>query len=84
MKKLLTIIGLVGVVSCASNPPPAVDRVIYKTTPLSLPSRPTLDTWTASDMSCLSTEMKQKILNRDRARKAYSEELEIIIKSTQK
>lgn len=85
MKKLIIISLLaIGVVSCASTPPTPVERVIYKTTPFQLPSAPTLPTWKASDMSCLSVEMKQKILNRDKARKGYIEELQTIIKSTQK
>lgn len=81
MKKLLILL-MIGLVGCAAQPP--VEKVVYVTTPLELPGRPTLPTWKAADMQCLSTEMKQKILDRDTLRKNYSEQLEAIIKSTHK
>lgn len=85
MKRLIISILLIGVVSCTSNPPPTpAEKVIYVTTPLQLPNAPILPTWKASDMQCLSTEMKKKILTRDKAREQYIEELTTVIKSTQK
>lgn len=84
MKRLIIPILLFGVVSCASTPPTPVEKVIYVTTPLSLPTAPTLDTWKAADMQCLSTDLKKKILNRDRARENYIQELQTVIRSTQK
>jgi hypothetical protein len=66
---------------CASTP---VEKLIYVTAPLTLPGRPTLPTFSASNVECLSTETKQKILTRDRMRKDYSIELETIIQSTNK
>lgn len=65
--------------SCATQP---VDRVIYKTTPLSLPTAPLLPTWKSVDMQCLPIDIKQKMLERDRLRREYIEQLQIIIKST--
>lgn len=85
MKNIIVCLVLVGLIGCSAfKEKPPVEKVVYVTTPLQLPSRPTLPTWTASDMQCLSTEMKQKILDRDRLRKEYTDELEVIIKSTQK
>lgn len=59
-------------------------RAVYITTPLYLPDRPELPTWSGEDMECLSEEMKDKIRERDLSRKHYAEQLETIIKSTQK
>lgn len=83
MNKIALLVIAMSLLGCASSLPP-VEKVIYVTTPLSLPNKPALPTWTSADMQCLSTDMKQKILERDRVRKSYSEELEVIIKSTSK
>lgn len=63
---------------------PAVEKVVYVTTPLSLPERPILPTWKGSDMICLTPEMAVKVRERDLLRKQYAEKLETIIKATQK
>jgi hypothetical protein len=59
-----------------------VDKLVYVTTPLYAPARPTLPTWKGDDMECLSDEMKDKIRDRDLLRKQYAEQLETIINST--
>ena len=59
-----------------------VEKVVYVTTPLSQPARPSLPTWTGKDMECLAPDIKQKIRERDTLRREYAERLEVIIKST--
>lgn len=59
-----------------------LEKIVYVTTPLYVPERPVLPTWTGDDMSCLSEEMKDKIRDRDQMRKFYAEQLEVIINST--
>jgi hypothetical protein len=85
--KIATMISLALIGSACSIQTPeikTVDKIIYKTTPLTLPNRPVLPTWTGNDMECLSEEMKQKIRDRDTNRREYSEQLETIIQSTWK
>jgi len=65
-----------------TEPPTPTERIIYKTVPLVLPNRPILPTFGAKDVVCISKEIKEKIIERDRLRKQYSEQLEIIIMST--
>lgn len=79
---IVILLAAIGTMSCATTQPP-VEKVIYTTTPLELPGRPTLPTWSASDVSCLSPELKQKMVDRERLRKEYINQLETIIKSTQ-
>jgi len=85
MKKFIIIsLVAVGIISCASNPPPPPsEKVVYVTTPLSVPLPPVLPTWKAIDMQCVSTDIKQKILARDRIRQNYIEQLTTVIQSTQ-
>jgi hypothetical protein len=61
---------------------PPVEQLVYIATPLPLPSRPILPTWTGADMQCLSEETKDKVRSRDLLRKQYAELLEEIIKTT--
>jgi hypothetical protein len=63
---------------------PPVEKIMYVTTPLSLPPRPTLPTWKMSELECVKPEVKEKIKERDLKRRQYAEELEVVIKSTQK
>lgn len=62
--------------------PTPVENVIYKTVVLSLPERPTLPIFSAKDVECISVETKQKLIDRDRLRRDYSEQLEAVILST--
>ncbi len=84
MKKYIIIATLV-LSGCSLSPSkPSVDKLVYVSTPLYAPARPKLPTWGYDDISCLSQEMIQKILDRDTLRKEYIEQLEVIIKETQK
>lgn len=86
MNKLILLAGLsVLAIGCTKDipPPQPVERLVYVTVPLQAPNKPKLPTWKAKDMSCLSSEMKEKILERDRLRDEFTEELITIIKSTQ-
>jgi hypothetical protein len=82
MKYILLIATLL-VTGCVAVPPtPPVEKLVYVSTPLSLPERPTLPTWGYEDIECLSPEMIQKLVDRDIARVNYIEKLETIIRST--
>lgn len=73
----LIMIGSLNLLGCAQQP------VIYVTQPLWKPARPVLPTLTKLDVQCLSKEAFFKLFNRDRLRREYAEELEVIIESTQ-
>lgn len=78
MKYLIASITLSLLVACSNNPP----LITYKPIPLYAPPKPTLPTWSASDMQCLPIPIKQKILDRDISRKNYQDQLILIINST--
>jgi PBP1b-binding outer membrane lipoprotein LpoB len=81
------LIGTLLLSGCAifePKPPTTVEKLIYVTVPLTLPERPTLPTFGAKDITCISPEIKQKLLDRDRLRSEYAKELETIILSTTK
>jgi hypothetical protein len=83
MKLFLIICSALILSSCGLiKEKPPVEKLVYVTTPLPLPSRPILPTWSGSDMQCLSDETKVKVRNRDLFRKQYAEMLEEIIKTT--
>jgi hypothetical protein len=68
---------------CATQPLPPVDRVVYKTTPIYGPDRPTLPTLGAHDLDCLPKSVLKTLAERDTLRREYAEKLEIVIKLTQ-
>ena len=80
MNKFLLVFCVLFMVACTAVP--TADKIIYVTTPLQLPSRPTLPTWTSNDMECLTVDVKQKMLERERLRKNYIEQLEAVIQTT--
>lgn len=59
-------------------------RVVYVSTPLSLPDKPELPRMSSDSLSCVSDDVKWALLKRDVIIKNYISELETIIKSTQK
>lgn len=73
-KKLLMIISL-AISGCAAKP-------VYLPVPLNLPPKPEIQKITASEVSCLSSETKNKLIQRDRMIKQYIKELESVIEST--
>ncbi|MBL4797629.1 MAG: hypothetical protein JKY50_09455 [Oleispira sp.] len=74
----LIIIGSVAqLVGCAQQPVQYVTKSLWK------PERPVLPALTEADVQCLSKEAFFKLVNRDRLRREYAEELEVIIESTQ-
>lgn len=83
MKGFAMLLGMLlsGCVTLSDKP---IDNLMYVPVPLSMPDRPTLPTFGAKDIACLSIETKQKLLERDRMRSNYSVELETIIRSTNK
>jgi hypothetical protein len=80
--KIIICCVLLGLIGCSTTVPTPVETIIYKTTPLTLPSKPKLPVWTSSDMQCLSIDIQQKMLERDRLRKEYTEKLEAVILTT--
>ena len=77
---LAPIILLSGCALFQSTPP--VEKVVYVNTPLTIPPRPILPTFTYSDIQCVNEDVIKKIADRDLIRKQYSEQLEAIINST--
>jgi hypothetical protein len=84
MKKIILLLSLVLLSGCAFlEEKPPVEKIVYLTNPLQLPTRPTLPTLKGADVSCLAPEVKKTLQERDRLRREYAEELEAIIKTTQ-
>jgi hypothetical protein len=64
---------------CATKP---VERTVYVTTPLHLPTKPELPRMSSDSLSCVSDETKWALLKRDVLIKNYISDLETIITST--
>lgn len=62
---------------CATPP-----DVGYVTQPLPLPARPVLPRLTATDLACLPDDAYRRLVERERLRREYAEELEAIIRAT--
>ena len=75
--KLAAAITLLAVTStgCAT-------RTEYQLAPLPLPPRPELPTIAADDLACLSDRTYDALAWRDKARRQYADELEVIIKTS--
>lgn len=56
--------------------------VVHVSEPLPLPVRPVLPGVSAEELACLSDEAYAKLAERQRLRRQYCEELEVIIQST--
>lgn len=56
--------------------------VVYRTDPLPLPPPPVLPRIKAPELQCLSADAYRRLVERDRKRRQYSEQLAEIIKST--
>ena len=87
MTSLMIMTGKLAVVSwiclslgCSVKEPP---RVIYVTTPLSLPAKPELPRMKSNELECIADSSKWTLLKRDVILKNYISELETIIQSTQ-
>ena len=76
-KKLAAAITLLAVTStgCAT-------RTEYQLAPLPLPPRPELPNIPADDLACLSDRTYDALAQRDKARRQYADELEVIIKTS--
>lgn len=80
MKKLSLTVAAIILITTGSGC--ATTQVEYYQRPLPLPPRPVLPALTAQDLSCISDADYKKLVTRNRLRKQYTEELELIIKST--
>ena len=67
-----------------STPKKEEPRVVYVSTPLTLPTKPELPKIASDSLYCVSDDVKWALLKRDVAIKNYVSELETIILSTQK
>lgn len=63
---------------------PPVEKVVYVSTPLSAPPHSVLPILNSKDLQCLSPDVKQKLLERDRLLHNDRDIYEAIIKSTKK
>jgi hypothetical protein len=81
--KVLSILCISFLIGCASVKKEQ-PRVVYVTTPLSLPARPELPKIPSDSLYCVSDETKWALLKRDVAIKNYISELETIINSTKR
>ena len=54
----------------------------YITSPLTIPERPVLPVLSADDLQCLSDDAYRRLVERNRLRREYAEEMEVIIRST--
>jgi len=79
---ILILSNILFLTACSSNPPTPVEKIIYKTAQLSLPTRPLLPILNSSEVKCLNDETKKILIDRDRKRADYIEQLELIINST--
>ena len=79
-QSLLLLIAMLAVVlvlpACSPTP------VRYVSHPLPLPVRQTLPAVSAEELSCLSGDTYRRLVDRDRLRREYAEELEVIIGAT--
>lgn len=60
----------------------ACSEVIYKPVPLDRPTRPALPRIEEHGLQCLSPQVYETLTERQRLRREYTEQLEIIIDST--
>ena len=83
MKPIILILSyILFLTACSSNPPTPVEKIIYINTPLTLPAKPLLPILNSSEVKCLNDETKKILIDRDRKRADYIEQLELIINST--
>ena len=72
---ILTIVGSTGFLGTCT-------KTVYEPVPLDRPPRPELPTVSAHELECLSDAAFSALLDRERMRREYTEELEVIIDST--
>lgn len=60
----------------------ATPRVEYVTAPLPMPPRPELPAIPGEALQCLAEEDYRAVVQRDRLRREYAEQLEAVIEST--
>ncbi|MDH5185204.1 MAG: hypothetical protein OEX12_15080 [Gammaproteobacteria bacterium] len=75
MAVVITLIGA-GSGGCAHT------EMVYVSERLSLPVRPILPSLSSDDLQCLSDDAYRRLVERNRLRREYAEEMEVIIKST--
>ena len=58
-------------------------KVVYEPVPLDRPQRPVMPHVEEHELECLSDETFSRLLERERLRREYAEDLEVIIDTTQ-
>lgn len=81
--KIITILSIMLLIGC-SAPKKEQPRVVYVSTPLTLPTKPELIKIPSDSLYCVDDDVKWALLKRDVIIKNYITELETIIQSTQK
>lgn len=87
MNKVILVFGTLMLTSCSifvKEQPPAVEKVVYVTTPIYAPPHSKLPTLNSQELMCLTPAVKQKLLERDQLLHYDRDVYEAIIKSTQK
>lgn len=73
----------IGIISLAIGSGCAQPEVRYITRPLDLPVRPILPGIKPAEFGCLDRDTYRRLVERERLRRNYAEELEAVIRSTQ-
>lgn len=85
MKQIILMMTFLAITSgCSITPPKTIERTVYVAIPINLPNKPEIPKVPGKELSCLSNETKQKLLERDKVIKTYISDLETTIVTTQK
>ena len=85
MKQIILMMTFLAIISgCSTTPPKTIERTVYVAIPINLPNKPEIPKVPGKELSCLSNETKQKLLERDKVIKGYISDLETTILTTQK
>lgn len=81
LKKTVRLIAAILLITIGSACTPSVR---YVSQPLPMPARPVLPNVTANDLAPLNADVAARVQRRDRERRQYAEDLEIIILTNNK
>lgn len=84
MKQIILMMTFLAISGCSTTPPKTIERTVYVAIPINLPNKPEIPKVPGKELSCLSNETKQKLLERDKVIKGYISDLETTIVTTQK
>lgn len=90
LRQTITFLTISSLVGCAGTKNESitrteyVDRPVYVSVPLVKPVKPEIPKIPGKDLTCISTETKDQLINRDVIIKNYIADLEAVIDSTHK